>query len=305
MAEEFTSYKVRTRLVIVTAITIFLYIVLVTSLFFMKDIFQSLIFVFLFFISFHFFYLETQKYKLKYFFIGLLLLSIIEWLIIWFQVRQYRASLLALNMGIFAFVSTIETPIKRTMRFSSLNYFTIWWYIFTVFITITYSFALIWMYSQFPFNCEDLSKASSNVIDVFTKPFQIWYNEVKQIKNDTQLFMQANIQNVLWGERTEKPDSKILTTIDSRRTQLVDQVVKDNKSVNMWICDLVLKEINSRYDKPAFQFSLILLMYLLFYPFLRIIFWIMSIIWIIIFKILFGFKVYSIKKVTKEVEEIC
>jgi hypothetical protein len=78
MAEEFTSYKVRTRLVIVTAITIFLYIVLVTSLFFMKDIFQSLIFVFLFFISFHFFYLETQKYKLKYFFIGLLLLSIIE-----------------------------------------------------------------------------------------------------------------------------------------------------------------------------------------------------------------------------------
>lgn len=304
MAEEFISYKVRIRFVIVTSITLFFYVMLVYSLFLMKDIFQSLLLLFLFFISFHFFYLETKKYKLRYFFIWALLLSIIESFLIWFDIWQYIASILALNLGIFAFIASIESPLKRNIWFNSLNYFTIWWYIFTIFTTITYSFALIWMYSQFPFKCEDLSKASTNVVDFFTKPFKIWLDTANQIKQNTQLFLEANIQNTFWKEISKMPDSKLTTMIKDYKKTMIDQVVKDNTSVNMWICDYVLWEINSRYNNPAFQFSLILLMYLLFYPFLRIIFWIMSIVSIIIFKILFWLKVYKIKKTVKEVEEI-
>lgn len=304
MAEEFMSYKVRKRLVIVTAITLFFYIMIVYSLFFMKDVFQSLLFVFLFFIAFHFFYLEVKKYKLIYFFVWVLILSIVEFILVWFNIWQYPVSLLALNLGIFAFISNIEVPLKRKIWFNSLNYFTIWWFIFTAFTAITYSFALLWMYSQFPFQCTDLSSASSNVVDFFTKPFKIWLDTANQMKEDTQSFFKASLENTLWKKTAIVPQSKFLIFINDYRERMIDQVVKDNKSVNLWICDYVLWEINSRYDKPVFQFSLILLMYLLFYPFLRIIFWIMSIVWIMIFKLMFRLKVYNIQKVLKEVEEI-
>jgi hypothetical protein len=304
MTEEFISYKVRTRFVIVTAITSFLYIMLIYSLFFMQDMFQSLFFVFLFFISFHFFYLEIKKYKLRYFFIWALVLSIIEAIVIWFGIWQYVVSLLAFNIGIFAFISNIEVSLKRKIRFNSVGYFTIWWYIFTAFTAITYSFALIWMYSQFPFKCADLSSASSNVVDFFTNPLKIWLDKANQIKQDTQWFFQSSLWNTLWQKSSIEPQTKLGALVNDYRQRIIDQVVKDNKSVNMWICDYVLWEINSRYNNPAFQFSVILLMYLLFYPFLRIIFRIMSILWIFIFKVLFRLKVYNVKKVLKEVEEI-
>jgi len=304
MTEEFISYKVRIRFVLFTAIASFFYIMLIYSLFFMRDIFQSLLFVFLFFISFHFFYLEIKKYNLRYFFIAALILSIIESIFIWFNIRQYIVSLLAFNIGIFAFITNIEVVIKRKIRFNSLSYFTIWWYIFTAFTAITYSFAFLWMYSQFPFKCQDLSTASSNVIDFFTNPLKIWLEKADQIKDDTQSFFNASLWNTLWKKDSLPPQTKLWILINDYRERMINQVVKDNKSVNMGICDYVLWEINSRYNKPVFQFSLILLMYLLFYPFLRIIFRIMSILWILIFKILFRAKVYNIKKVLKEVEEI-
>lgn len=298
------SHKVRIRPVIVIAITLFFYIMLVYSLFFVKNIFQSLLFIFLFFISFHFFFLETKKYKFIYFLIWAIILSVVGSIIIWFDTRQYIASLFALNIWISAFILNIQVPLKRKIRFNSLSYFTIWWYIFTVFTTITYSFALIWMYSQFPFKCEDLSRASSDVVDFFTKPFKIWLDTANKIKDNTQSFFKADIQKTLWNQTSNTSDSKLTILINEYRERMINQVVADNKSINMWICDYVLWEINNRYNKPVFQFSLILLMYLLFYPFLRIIYRIMSVVWIVIFKILFWFKVYNIQKVTKEIEEI-
>lgn len=304
MAEEFMSYKIRAKFVIVTAITLFFYIMVIFSLFFVKDIFQSLLFIFLFFISFHFFFLETKNYKLRYFFIGTIVLSILEFFLIWFDIWQYIASLSIFNLGIFAFIAYIEVPLKRKIWFNSMSYFTVWWYIFTVFTTITYSFALIGMYSQFPFKCEDLSIASNNVVDFFTNPFRLWLETANQIKVDTQSFFNASMENTILKNTALPSQTKLWALINDYKVRILDQVVKDNKYINMWICDYVLWEINSRYNKPVFQFSLILLMYLLFYPFLRIIFRIMSIIWIIIFKILLWLKVYNIKIVLREVEEI-
>lgn len=160
------------------------------------------------------------------------------------------------------------------------------------------------MYSQFPFKCEDLSNASNSVVDFFTNPLKLWLETANQIKDDTQSFFDTSLWNTLWKTTSINAETTVGSLINDYRERIVNQVVKDNKSINMWICDYVLWEINNRYNKPVFQFSLILLMYLLFYPFLRIIFWIMSIIWIVIFKILLWLKAYNIKKVLKEVEEI-
>ncbi len=72
----------------------------------------------------------------------------------------------------------------------------------------------------------------------------------------------------------------------------------------MGICDYVLGQLNNIYENPAFKASVILLMFLIFYGFIRVEFRIMTGIAFLIFKLLFALKAYHIKIVMKEVEDI-
>ena len=72
----------------------------------------------------------------------------------------------------------------------------------------------------------------------------------------------------------------------------------------MGTCDYVLGEMNKIYSVPGFKVSVIALMFLVLYGFIRIEFWIMTGIAIIVFKTLYVCKVYRTKRVMKEVEEL-
>lgn len=69
-------------------------------------------------------------------------------------------------------------------------------YIFTVFVTIGYSFFVLGYFNKFPFTCDDLSQASNSVIDFVAKPFKIGMDEAKDIKNSTMLFFKSDVQDL-------------------------------------------------------------------------------------------------------------
>jgi hypothetical protein len=96
----------------------------------------------------------------------------------------------------------------------------------------------------------------------------------------------------------------IVQKFNTFKKNLIDQTLKDNSTVNMGICDYLLGQMNQIYDNPAFKTSVILLMFLLLYGFVRIVFWVMTGIAFVIFKILFGLKVYHVHTVMKEVEDL-
>jgi energy-coupling factor transporter transmembrane protein EcfT len=72
----------------------------------------------------------------------------------------------------------------------------------------------------------------------------------------------------------------------------------------MGICEFSLKKLNEKLKNPWFQTSVIVLMVAVVYPFLRLAIYIMSIIWLLIFEIFKKAKVYTIQKVTAEIEKI-
>jgi len=88
------------------------------------------------------------------------------------------------------------------------------------------------------------------------------------------------------------------------KKNLIDQTLKDNSTVNMGICDYLLGQINQIYENPAFKTSVILLMFLLLYGFVRIVFWVMTGIAFVMFKIMFALKAYRIHTEMKEVEDL-
>ena len=214
-------------------------------------------------------------------------------------------SMFALNMGVVYLAWLLQWSSHDKISRDTTSYFTTWGYMFTVFITIAYSFFVIGYYENFPFTCEWLSQASNSVIDTISKPFKLGIEEAKTLKENTELFFNSKILDL------EKIDIKnwtksptFIDKISEYKKSRLDQTIADNSKVNMGTCDYVLGEMNKIYSVPGFKVSVIALMFLVLYGFIRIEFWIMTGIAIIVFKTLYVCKVYRTKRVMKEVEEL-
>ena len=277
------------------------------TLFWQFFVLQSMIYVMIFFICFHFLYLELRKLPIKYILYTMLAVTILEGIFIWYSSILLLFSMLVINIGVVYLARFLQGASHDKIRFSSRWYFNAGGYIFTVFITVGYSLFILGYYEKFPFTCQDLSDASSRVVSFFTNPVE---KGMEKIKTDTTNIFNTKVKDVaiIWENLSlETKWSGYLTFIQKFNTykaNFVDQALKDNSTVNMGICDYVLGQMNKIYNNPAFKASVILLMFLILYGFIRIVFWVMTGIGFIIFKILFRFNAYHIKVVLKEVEDI-
>ncbi len=285
------------------------YLLLFSTLFVEFFVLKSMIFVMLFFLFFHFFYLEIRIVPIKYLIVGAVVISAIEWFFVGYSHFLLVISLVVINAWIVFLAYSLQDESRNKIRFSSWGYFNVGGYIFTVFITIGYSLFVLGYYDKFPFTCENLSSASNSVIDFVAKPFKVGMEEAKILKANTEWFFNSKIQDLVTVGKsiTIKNDSKtptLLTTINDYKKTLIDQAIQDNTSINRWICDYVLWELNKIYATSGFQTSVIILMFLILYGFVRIVFWVMTGIAFLCFKLLFVSKVYHIHTEMKEVEDL-
>lgn len=307
------KHWIRPKLIIFLWLSIISYVLMFFNIFGTFEILKSMIYVLTFFVFFHFLYLEIRNVPIRYLLYFMIALSIVEALIIGPTHYFLVAAILVINVGVVMLSYNLQGESNDKIRFSSWGYFNVGGYIFTVFIIIGYSLLLLWLYSKFPFTCEWLSQASNVVIDTVAKPFKIGMEQAKSLKQSTQeFFTSSKIKDiVLLGndvalQETHKNSwmGGILNSINKRKQNLVDQAINDNTVVNRWICDYVLVQINIIYQNSAFRTSVLVLMFLLLYSFVRIVFYVMAGIGYVLFKILFLAKAYRVKMVMKEVEDL-
>lgn len=184
-----------------------------------------------------------------------------------------------------------------------MNYFVSGGYIFTVFVTIGYGIALIGLYTSFPFTCEGLSASSNKVVDTITTPFKLWLKEAETLKDQAKLFFWAQVKDaVLLNRHLQNTPEPWLFGLISK--QLIKQIQAENVSTSMGICDYLLTKVNIVFGKPEFAASLILLLFLLLYPFIRIVFRVMSLIAFVVFKICYFTGIYKILVHNEPIEKI-
>ncbi len=286
-------------------ITIGCYALAFSKLFIHAQILAAMLRILLFFIFFHFAYLSLRKISLKYRIGALLILSVLEGILVWFDHTLLLTGVLVWNAGIVMLARYLHGESHDTLSFNSRGYFSVGGYIFTVFVTVCLSFTLLAMYAKFPFNCQDLSNASNSVVDFVSHPFELGVNQVKNTKTWISNFFWTTIKDV---KNLNVPADGLPTTmfekLNAYKKNMIDQALKDNHTVNMGICDYVLTQLNGVYANPWFQTSAIVLMFLLMYGFVRITFYIMEGIAYLIFKVLFWSGVYKTRTVMKEAEEI-
>lgn len=267
----------------------------------------SLLFVLLFFVCFHFFYIQISKIPLRYLVFLLIFLSIVTRLAIWWMHYILGIAVIVINAWIWMLAYYLQSETRDKIRFSSWAYFNVGGYIFTVFVTIWYSLILLGFYDKFPLSCQDLSNASDRVVNFFTRPVT---DGAKKITASTTSFWNTKVGDIVKEGKTvslqtnDKSNTSFIQKINTWKKNLIDQALSDNNTVSMWICDYVLSQVNKIYNNPAFLTSVVFLLFILLYSFVRIVFWVMSWLAFILFKILFRLKLYRVEKVMEEVERI-
>lgn len=282
------------------------------------DIFASIISIFFLFIFAHFLFIDCRKLPIKYviFFalflvlVDLLLFLYFSWTInVWLflSVLIYNSSFIALFYSL------------QSLWFNSISYFLRWGYLFTLVITIAYSFTFIWMFKYFPFTCEWLKGATNKLIEFVEKPIIAPVKKIQEtfswnkkhvevpIADDVDVQVEELLLWFQWVQLYSQPDTmfdSVVKKINNWKKTNIDQLLVDQKSYSQGICNILLQEINEKYMLKEVWLSAVMLIYFLLFGFIRLAIFVMSFIWFLLFKLLYWCWVYKIEKIKTEVLEI-
>jgi len=293
------------------------YVFAIFYLYWWHDIFGSIVSVFFLYIFSHFLSLDIKRFKLKYLIfsiLGLIILDLIVLFVFWINLNtRLIVSVIMLNLALFALFVSLDA-----IQFRSIPYFLRWWYTFTLFITITYSLALIWLFQKFPLTCEWLQSASHQLIEFVEKPFKLSINTISSLNSHQNIDkisvdkkdLDQKVEDVLLlAKDTEVQTndsfwSPIAKQFNTFKAGVVDQIMWQQNSYSKGMCDMLLDEIHVKYDLSNFKLSAVILIYLLLFWFVRVAIFIMSFIWFLLFELFYAFGLYKIEKVKKEVFDI-
>jgi hypothetical protein len=304
MIKKILKHKSSIRCIIFSIIVCTAYILSIMYLYWYHDILWSITCIMVLFIFFHFLFIDIKWLNIRHgitTILSLIFFTIWVCLFLWWDINIWIIfSIIFYNISIVALFFSLWYT-----NFNSISYFTAWWFIFTVFVTITYSFALIGMFQKFPFTCQWLNDASNKLYQVVEAPFTIFKKD-KNVDNEyiSEQKVAEMVNNFQEIELVWWSENKITNKFNQFKSNIVEEIMNDTSEYSDGVCDLLLSKINHKFEDNSIKWSLILLSYLLLYWFIRIAFFIMTGIAFIIFKILYWCKVYKISGTTKKVDEI-
>lgn len=287
-------------------LTIALHIRILFEIFFVHNLIGSLVGLLIFFIVFHFFYLDIYPKDNRKTFLILLSITLLEVITLgFFGNESMIRGLIVMNSTIIYLWYILETTANESISFKAIGYFISWGYIFTFGMAIAYSLFTMSLYSNFPFSCTDLSQTSSKLIESISKPFNV---SRLQNPDNAKILSQTKVSDLLSVGKILNIESDIkiapLEQFKTRKNELITKTLNENKELNQGICEFSLQKLNQQFKNPWFQASVVVLMVAVVYPFLRLAIYIMSIIGLLLFEILKKAKIYTIQKVTSEIEKI-
>lgn len=325
-------------------ITVLSYLFLIDSFFIREYWLMSTVYIMIFYIFIHYFFIELKTYWLRTFIYIILTGAFLQMFIIWFENFFKIISMYTLNIWFIYLIVDINSEINNRKTLSSWAIFNSWVWMFSLFLALAYSFMFIGIYDKFNLTCGTLYDHTNKFIDFVSKPLSLSMDEAWKVKKSLWVFYDSKVKDIIWinlnlswnwlfsGKNiswfvlpdlvTWKDNKKLVLTgvvstwakdivyekwilwkIEKMKVDLI-KTFSDKKNVDSWICSYTIEQIASRYEKPSFKFSVITLLFFLLWPFMRIIFFIISVLNLLIFAIARLLKVYKFQYVLEEVEEL-
>lgn len=313
------TFSLRTlRHIVMFCIAGLAYVATVWRLFFQEQLLFSMIPLLIFFVMMHFVILELKHLKKRKIRVAAMILVVIESVLLWLQNWQVPITVAIFHLWIVFLVGALYEASVGKRSFSWRAYFTAGAYIFSMFMTVSYSLFLIGGKGDFDLSCTHIQESSNSFVDTMMTPFsigkkqvQLWGSGAVEVKQSLKNFFDSDVNDAVEAvgkfEGIHVKEESLWEKIISKFTAIKENIattVDVNAKVSLGICDLILKRIEKLYEHPWFQFAIVFLMRLLLYPFVRVVFWVVTAVGFGLFELLYVLRVYKTKKVMKEVEEL-
>lgn len=305
------SIKSKMRLAIFVILWIMSYLTCTISLFFWKwFIIPAISFIFLFLLI-YFIALDCYRLKFRYvclflFFI-FLLETIIFIILLWFS-WYLLAELVLFNVAIWTLLFLLCRQLNNRTEFSPLAYFTEWWFFIVSLLTIFFCVLMMWKYTQIPFTCDDIENFPTKIAETTTNPLKNTRNKIiSRFKEDEEETLNMPDFYAIWNPLSKSTDLASADAVEwffrSIRNSIEDQTVGIKNQVSISTCKSYLPLLQKTQKNWWIQIAWIVIGYLLLVWVFKILLWVVSIFWFVLFIILRIFGVYKYEKrmVEKEV----
>jgi hypothetical protein len=299
------------RLAIFVILWIMGYLTCTISLFFWDWFILPAISFIILFLLVYFIALDCYRLKFRYvclflFFI-FLLETIVFIILLWFS-RYLLAELILFNVAIWTLLFLLCRQLNNRTWFAPLAYFTEWWFFVTTLLTVFFCVLMMWKYTQIPFTCDDIENFPTKIAETTTNPFKNTRNKiVSRFKEDEEETLNMPDFYAIWNPLSKSTDLVSADAVEwffrSIRNSIEDQTVGITNQVSKSTCKQYIKILQKTQKSEWIQIAWIVIGYLLLVWVFKILLWVVSIFWFVLFIILRIFGVYKYEKrmVEKEV----
>ena len=313
MSHMILTTKQKIRRTIMHTFALWSYLIAFFLLFIRGGIIESISFVLIMYMFLHFSTIELKRFPVKHLLLILFGATCIEILIVWYTQFFIAIGIVLFNAAIFMLMWSILSEVRNRKKISLRYIIHIGWYIFTALITLSYSFTWLGFSRSFSLSCTTIYTQSNNFIDTLTWPLKLWVEQVDILKDSIQNLSGQKVSDVIGNTSNQQTTTLtwnqylptgIIGFIETSKQRLVDQVLADRDSINQWICEFMIEEIRERYNNPSFQFSVILLLFLLIAPIVRVAIYVMEWITFLLLRIFSLTTLYKKHQKQERVDEI-
>lgn len=319
------SKKSKIRLIIFSALWIISYLICTISLFFTSKFLIPILSFIVLFLSIYFIVLDVYRYKIYWWFLLIFIAFLIEtiFFIIFSGFSRYLViELLLFHATIWSLYLMLSLYLEDRNNFSPFSYFTWWGFLVTTLLTIFFCVFMMWKYTQIPFTCDDIESFPTTIVETTTNPFKkawakvVWFftpdeKEDEDLKkpelyvlwnplSDSSAKAQAEKIEATFENITD-PDESILTNIvDEIKSQTLDVTGKISKKT----CEYSISILKKTQNSEGFQITAIIIAYFILVWVFKILLWIVSIVWFILYMLLRVCWIYKYEKKLIEKEII-
>lgn len=302
------SKKQKIRFFIFLPLTLVAYFTSIIFLFVNSSFLSAIISIAIFYILFHFLYIELYRFK-RYYLAAVLLAGILfSWLLINAKSGTMRITNIAFHAMIGLLINDLHTQTESKIRFNWFSYFISGWYLFTMWVSIVLSAFIVWWFKKLPMDCGFLQWQTDKIVSTITKPFKLGREKTQEISEKTKEFLWLSVEDIVDASEDITVQSKkgnpLLAKMKSRKDNIINKSITESKKLNNTICDYTVSFINKKLSSPIIQYSAIFLIMILLFPIIRLFVWILSFVALLIFEILYISKVYKKQNETRKVKRI-
>lgn len=286
--------KQRIRLTIFSVLCILSYLICTLSLFFTDHLFIPIISFIALFLSIYFIVFDIYKYNMVRWFLmifgGFIVETILFIIFLWFS-WYLVLELLLFHATIWSLYLMLYRYLDNRVTFSPFSYFTGWGFLVTTLLTIFFCVFMMWKYTQIPFSCDDIEWFPSRVVDTTVNPVKkvrnniVWWfkqDEKEQLEKPTFYALDWWLK---WSEAKASAD-KVEEFFVNTRNMIQTETLDVKWEIWKATCEYYLKTLQKIQQSEGIQIAAIILSYFLLVWVFKIILWIVTIIWFLLFLIL-------------------